>query len=539
MPSFEQPPAMAAPETPPTPVPPQPPENLPIEPEKKADPLIDPELKAPEPAPLAKEIVERYAAEGIDVAWLLRDDADLLASFEELPYPDQEARRYALRSVLRQIRQLHDEREGWDEKTSPEIEPPVAVRAAAAVSKKQFDPEARLAALRKKSKGILATLNSLPEDQREAAGRRLYGQLHADMEKFKEALLEQRRGVAKIIEGVRERIMASMETLGGKKLNEVVDTFDRAMIYGNPGEAKEAQAALSAYGAEINKRAGATENVYAAAMQLKKSELPEHALAGFVSSSAYEIGLNDDARDRVERAVEKIFDRRRAIDELMSLGKNPDNVFRICFGRSPVGRVDIIPGPVTVYFRCANLEDYALIHSGVYAQGRDKVSDEERELANRSKVVAGVASRAYDKAVENDYDMYTRGGILDSSLVGERVRLLDRLDGALIAENAASSSFLAGWSTYRHEEQHAIHHLIGQAHLDNLKERIIVFIQDLKSKEVEADAEVAELERESEERSERLYQRWQKAAKDGARPPGLDAAMRQMCCDLFARRGCR
>ncbi|MBI4457359.1 hypothetical protein HY633_00140 [Candidatus Uhrbacteria bacterium] len=533
MPSFERPGAASGPETPPVPEAVQPPENLPIEAPKKADPLIDPELSAPEPRLLPKKTVERYAAEGIDVAWLHSEDAALLISFENTPFPDQESRRQALRELLGQMQALRTAQEGWDEKTEPEIElpeMPIAARPAGErrEAKKAFDPEARLNALRKKSKGILATLRSLPEDRREAVGERLYGELREDMKNYKEALLEQRRAVAKIIEGVRERIMGSMETAGGKKLGEVIDMFDRAEIYGNPDEQKKAQSELFEYGSASNNRAKSSTNVYAGALRIKKSELPERELSDFITRSMNDARLNDDARDRVGRAVEKIFDRRQAIDELMGSSNKPGEIFRVCFGREPVGWIQVIPGPVTVYFRCGDLEDYALIHSGAYAEGRGTTSDEERENAKLTSGVARVPSRARTELVKNDPDMKTPSGVIDEGLVNDRMRLLDRLDGAIIAEKAATSSFLNGWSTYRHEEQHAIHHLTGQIHLDRLRQRIAAYVKELKKKEPETDAEVAEIERESEERSEHLYQQWSKAHLGSEPAPDIETALHRM-----------
>ncbi len=69
--------------------------------------------------------------------------------------------------------------------------------------------------------------------------------------------------------------------------------------------------------------------------------------------------------------------------------KKPDELFERCFGQKPVGRVDLIAGPMTLAFRCFNEEDY------IYAYMNYKHEDEapkhavdERTKAKHSQGVA-------------------------------------------------------------------------------------------------------------------------------------------------------
>ncbi|MFQ5662179.1 MAG: hypothetical protein ACE5F2_02935, partial [Candidatus Paceibacteria bacterium] len=103
-----------------------------------------------------------------------------------------------------------------------------------------------------------------------------------------------------------------------------------------------------------------------------------------------------------------------------------DKLFEACFGRLPKGEMEIIKGPMTFYFRCHNIEDYALIHSG-------KLDSEER--LNEHDVTSANMS----------------GGVKTSK------SLLPYFKGVVIAENSFGRS--VNKKTYIHEEQHAIHQL--------------------------------------------------------------------------------
>lgn len=98
-------------------------------------------------------------------------------------------------------------------------------------------------------------------------------------------------------------------------------------------------------------------------------------------------------------------------------------LFAACFGRNPKGDVEIIKGPMTLYFRCHDLEDYTLIHEHKFDQS-DKITDIDKNRANLS---AGV------------------------SIVNCNV---DNLRNCIIAENSLGRPFQK--DVHIHEEQHGI-----------------------------------------------------------------------------------
>lgn len=108
---------------------------------------------------------------------------------------------------------------------------------------------------------------------------------------------------------------------------------------------------------------------------------------------------------------------------------NDADLFTVVFGRPPKGEIEIIQGPITLYFRCKDPEDYALIHSGAFMSLKTP-SEEQIKEASMS------------------------GGVSTSGA------LIPGLRNSIIAEN---SSVVHG--DYRkildHEEQHAIKKLFG------------------------------------------------------------------------------
>ena len=105
--------------------------------------------------------------------------------------------------------------------------------------------------------------------------------------------------------------------------------------------------------------------------------------------------------------------------------EHPDDkmLFTACFGRTPKGDVEIIKGPMTLYFRCHDLEDYTLIHEHKFNQS-DKVTDIDKNRANLS---AGVSIKSCN---------------------------IDNLQDCIIAENSLGRPFRK--DVYIHEEQHKI-----------------------------------------------------------------------------------
>lgn len=149
--------------------------------------------------------------------------------------------------------------------------------------------------------------------------------------------------------------------------------------------------------------------------------------------------------------LNKYHEQHQAVESNRSFYKDDKELFNACFGHYPQGKIEIIKGPITLYFRCHNIKDYAIIRSKKF-----KPAD---KLARRDIVIAKKS-----------------GG---TTVINARI---PELNGCITAENAEGRSF-DEWSEkiIKHEEQHAIKRLFKE---EKFREnRHDLFIEDLSKKE--------------------------------------------------------
>ncbi len=151
-------------------------------------------------------------------------------------------------------------------------------------------------------------------------------------------------------------------------------------------------------------------------------------------------GLNPDQLAIAERLVNEYEKKHQNVKEFRR--EHPDDIelFTKLFGRSPKGHVEVIEGPMTLFIRCQNMDDYTYIHS-------DKFSTNE-DITKEDRIAASL----------------TGGVSLSKSLV-------PGLEGTIIAEAPVESGFFMtrekllpkrlSDKIYKHEEQHAIKIVFG------------------------------------------------------------------------------
>lgn len=149
-------------------------------------------------------------------------------------------------------------------------------------------------------------------------------------------------------------------------------------------------------------------------------------------------GMNEQQRETAKEILQTYTEKHAKIRELRERYPNDKDLYRALFGQNPKGRVEVITGPITFYFRCQNLDDYTRIDSQSFWRGTDITAKDRKE----AKVTSGVS-------------------IATSLIPG--------LEGAIIAENSSSMGgigyafkSLSGFhSIHPHEEQHAIKRLFS------------------------------------------------------------------------------
>ncbi len=98
--------------------------------------------------------------------------------------------------------------------------------------------------------------------------------------------------------------------------------------------------------------------------------------------------------------------KRRAVKQALARYPDKNDLFAVCFGKKPHGKVDIIQGPMTVMFRCYDDSDYVLAyHFGKTGGDMSKLNTEEVKQALASGGAAlrkvGIPSLAGTVILEN------------------------------------------------------------------------------------------------------------------------------------------
>ncbi len=174
-------------------------------------------------------------------------------------------------------------------------------------------------------------------------------------------------------------------------------------------------------------------------------------------------GVTWKQEETIHEILSKYYWRHLAIKKARGQFPDENKLFEAVFGRPSNGKIEVIEGPVTLYFRCYNIKDYALISQQTFLEDRDPTWKEKR-----------VAK--------------TQGGVsINTSLVRD-------LRGTIIAERAQGEFDDNQQRIYVHEEQHAIKRLFNERPIKKPKsyetEDLLVNLDDLCRREREQKAEL-------------------------------------------------
>ncbi len=164
-------------------------------------------------------------------------------------------------------------------------------------------------------------------------------------------------------------------------------------------------------------------------------DTPPQDLFERVEELGAKFGMDIKQRELAKSLIWEYSEKHAKIAKIRSEYPDDKQLYCVMFGSAPHGEVEVIEGPVSLYFRCGDLRDYTVIHSQKFLKNEN--TDEH------DKVVAEMS-----------------GGVSIGT------SLIPGLEGAIIAENSISLKD-AIWpdksseSIYKHEEQHAIKRLFG------------------------------------------------------------------------------
>lgn len=146
----------------------------------------------------------------------------------------------------------------------------------------------------------------------------------------------------------------------------------------------------------------------------------------------------------------------KAVEELRQKYPNNNDMYKALFGAEPKGDIEIIKGPMTLYFRCHDNRDYVRIYIGGDPEDPN-ISQEQKPMVDK------LVNRA----------MSTGGASLSANIAG--------LDWTIIVEKSEGRPFdMVAQSTYEHEVQHAMKRLFRR---DEISARRVATFSALKSAE--------------------------------------------------------
>lgn len=125
-----------------------------------------------------------------------------------------------------------------------------------------------------------------------------------------------------------------------------------------------------------------------------------------------------------------------AVEKISSEHRDPEDLYRTLFAAEPKGEIEVIKGPMTLYFRCHNLEDYARIclQSKLMNEGNRPPTEVEIEKEKNSGGVSITVAR------------------------------IPGLEGTLTAENAKGRLYnKEAEAIHIHEKQHVMKRLVTDA----------------------------------------------------------------------------
>ena len=174
----------------------------------------------------------------------------------------------------------------------------------------------------------------------------------------------------------------------------------------------------------LEQLAMAVEDVYQLIL-----ENPDQTFDGLYRQFLTQAGnleLTPDEMEDVERIIEKYREKHFAVEDYRNRYPDDKDLYTAIFGIYPKGEVEVVKGPMTLYFSCNDIVDYARIYAGKF-RSHEGVSEKDMQIASHS------------------------GGVSIGAAP------VEELKGTLIAENNPRG--FVDQKILDHEVQHAMHRL--------------------------------------------------------------------------------
>lgn len=205
--------------------------------------------------------------------------------------------------------------------------------------------------------------------------------------------------------------------------------------------------------------------------------LDQNSMWGIVEGSAKRYRLSPKQLLAFYNSIETLFERHASVKKYRAMFPNNSELYAACFSKTPKGAIDVIVGPITLYFRCANLDDFETIlyfpeksheSSGETTMKNDNmpffidyftcVANDDFKTATLRKPLKNTTNNRRQTDHNNNPANRIQGVFIPQCAI-------PALNGCVIAEKAVGKNgepTPINQNIYDHEEQHAINSLWSQ-----------------------------------------------------------------------------
>lgn len=115
------------------------------------------------------------------------------------------------------------------------------------------------------------------------------------------------------------------------------------------------------------------------------SNSSSEVLISHVNPIAVEYQLTETQLKFIKEAIGEYEEKHKTIKKYREMYSDDNELFKVFFGREPHGKVIIVEGPLTLHFRCFNVDDYVLAGRG---EDKDKIKPEDRAWLEKTAALA-------------------------------------------------------------------------------------------------------------------------------------------------------
>ena len=161
-----------------------------------------------------------------------------------------------------------------------------------------------------------------------------------------------------------------------------------------------------------------------------------------VESEGVKYGITEEQKEVAKSILQAYIEKHEQIRKIRKQYPDDTGLYQALFGRAPAGPIKVIEGPMTLYFRCENIQDFTRIATKAHLWGCNFTQQD----IDKSKRTAGVFT----------FESWVPG-----------------LNGTILAEKSMKLDLGVRISTLLHEKQHAADYLFRKIVRHTIYKRLL------------------------------------------------------------------